>query len=179
MPTLTDEECFAYARRQLARQLTEADAERCKTFDDADLARIASHLPLQTEPFTLVTGLGIFLVRNSAHQKLQAARAMADDLRKLVHDIESKSGYFTPLRPEQGIDRGIKSQAHRVGAMAWPVADALVDDFWRPRAVEALNGLIAAILAQKFSDADAAEVIGKVGTGPRGMVVQEWAHEGN
>jgi len=179
MPTMTDEECRLYAERQIARQLTPEDIEACKGFDDDDLRRIAAHLPLQLEPFTLVTGLGIFLVRNSAHQKLHAARVMAEDLRKLVHDLETKSGYFPPLRPEQGIDRGIKSQAHRVGAMAWPVADSLADDFWRPRAVEALNGLIAAILAQKFSDADAAEVIGKVGTGPRGMVVQEWAHEGN
>jgi len=179
MPTMTDEECRLYAERQLARQLTPEDIEACKGFDDDDLRRIAAHLPLQLEPFTLVTGLGIFLVRNSAHQKLHAARVMAEDLRKLVHDLETKSGYFPPLRPEQGIDRGIKSQAHRVGAMAWPVADSLADDFWRPRAVEALNGLISAILAQKFSDADAAEVIGKVGTGPRGMVVQEWAHEGN
>jgi len=181
MPTLTDQQCLEYAQRQIARQLTDADIEACKGFDSEDLRRIASHLPLQTEPFMYATTLGLVVFRNVSHVKRQAALDVAAGLKQLVEDIATArpEGLFPRLNPAPALDMGVMSKEHRVSASAWALSGPLVDDLWRKESVAILRGVIDAVESQRFDD-DGLEAIGKIVGGRDGKHdVLEAVHDQN
>jgi len=151
---LTDEECRQYAERQTAGKLTAEDAENCQRFTKHDISRICEHLPLQTQPMLYAGPLGMVLLRNVAHCKKQASRDVAAGLRALIEDIRSArpDGLFPKLSPESGLDKGAGSLDHKSAALAWSLTGPVADDFWRERSIETLNGLIEAVLSQKFDD---------------------------
>jgi len=163
MPTLTDAECFAYAQRQIARELTPEDAERCKDFDSEDLRRIASHLPLQTQPFLIPDVAGRpLLVRNKAHVLMAKSRELAERLEALALDVEHARGLFYDRRPEPGAHAGLGSVEHKTAALAYPVADAMTEH-WRQEAAAVLRSLAETARNQRFDlGDDSIEALGVV-----------------
>jgi len=163
MATLTDEECFAYAQRQIARELTEEDAEACKGFDSEDLRRICAHLPLQTEPFIIPDIAGRpLLVRNKAHALMARSRELAERLEALALDVEHARGLFYDRRPEPGAHAGLGSAEHKTAALAYPVADAMTAH-WREEAAAVLRSLAETARNQRFDlGDDSIEALGVV-----------------
>jgi len=163
MATLTDEECFAYAQRQIARELTEEDAEACKGFDSEDLRRICAHLPLQTEPFIIPDIAGRpLLVRNKAHALMARSRELAERLEALALDVEHARGLFYNRRPEPGAHAGLGSAEHKTAALAYPVSDAMTEH-WRQEAAVVLRSLAETARNQRFDlGDDSIEALGVV-----------------